>query len=76
MTSGVFANEIAEDNLAIKRCCIRTSSDDNGNSWSARRCVEHADSAQAYGAACALAQEDADNSKKNASVAAIINGAE
>ena len=74
MTSGVFANDIAneekqefsKEEILVKRCCIRTASDGNGNSWTARRCFDHRDSAQAFGAACALAQADTDKAKKEA----------
>jgi hypothetical protein len=78
LTSGVFANDIAEkeenqkEDALVERCCRRSASNDRGDSWTARRCVDHPDGAQAMGAACALAQADADKMKKLASIDATI----
>jgi hypothetical protein len=72
MSSNIFANEIIEkrktgsNELLVERCCRRTASDENGNTWTARRCFDHPDGAQAMGAACALAQADADKMKEDA----------
>lgn len=72
MTTGAFAGNSEKEKSSEKketlarRCCVRTSTDGKGQVWSARRCFDHPDSAQAHGAACALAQEDANQAKKNA----------
>lgn len=72
MATGAFAGNSEKEKSSekkenlIQRCCVRTSSDGNGQVWSARRCFDHPDSAQAHGAACALAQEDANQMKANA----------
>ena len=72
ITTGAFAwnsekeksNEKKE--TLVRRCCVRISTDGKGQVWSARRCFDHSDSEQAHGAACALAQEDANQMKANA----------
>lgn len=79
LSSGsIFANEVEakketkSDELLIERCCRRSASDNNGNTWTARRCVDNPDGAQAMGAACALAEADAKKMKENATVSTII----
>lgn len=50
----------------VTRCCRRTVKNENGESWSARRCVTHNDSHIAMGRACELAQADANDARDRA----------
>lgn len=58
-------------NLTIEKCCTRSASQGKQN-WTATRCFTHPDPDVAKGAACALAQADADAAKENASKAEKI----
>ena len=49
-----------------KRCCRRTVTNADGESWSARRCVNVADSNIAMGRACEMATADATNAMNTA----------
>lgn len=61
--SVIVANFSEED---VTRCCRRTVKNENGESWSARRCVTHSDGHIAMGRACELAQADANNARDRA----------
>lgn len=69
-------NEIQQssnaDDAFATMCCRRSTNDGQGNVWTARRCVTNDDSQQAMGAACALAEADANTMKKNATHVAVI----
>ncbi|WP_456438986.1 hypothetical protein [Psychroserpens sp.] len=49
-----------------KRCCRRTVTNDNGDSWSVRRCVTHGDGNIAMGRACEMAAHDANTAMQQA----------
>ncbi|WP_431133471.1 hypothetical protein [Psychroserpens mesophilus] len=50
-----------------KKCCRRTVTNDEGESWSARRCVTNDDSNIAMGQACQMAAYDANTAMQQAS---------
>ena len=56
-----------------KRCCRRTVTNDAGESWSARRCVDHNDSNIAMGRACEMATADANNAMKRATSYTLVD---
>lgn len=48
------------------KCCRRTVRNENGDSWTARRCVTHTDPYIAMGRACELAMADANSARNTA----------
>ena len=55
-----------------KMCCRRTVRNADGESWTARRCVDHNDSHIAMGRACEMATADANTAMQQASSYTLV----